>query len=152
MPPNKPLPTSSDTLPDQSVTTDKLVDLAVTTDKLADSAITSAKQALTGSKSQPARLLDTIYQNLTGKLILVVVAVELTTPLNTDSALVQALNDTVTPPVVEVDSVDLAVGVAALHLILKCVFIVPNNSYYEMKSTLVGTGTATLKTWTEYAL
>lgn len=144
MPPTKPLPTASDSLPDQSVTTEKL----------APDAVTSDKQALEGSNidQSASRLLDTVYQNTTGKLMQLCVIIEFNTPLNTDGAQVDLLVDIVTPPLLNFGTFGLPGGVASLDIKIPLTLIIPAGSYYEVRSAINGTGNLNIINWTESSL
>ena len=142
MAPDTPKVISSDGIPPNSINTEQLI----------DNSVTSSKQSLTGSKSQPIRAIGTVYQNTSGKLLIVVASIALDTVASTDTAKATALNDTVTPPVSEDGEIESSLGAAGQTETLQIIMLVPNGNYYEITKTVTGTGTATLVKWIEYTL
>lgn len=142
MAPDIPKPTSTDGIPSNSIGTEQLI----------DGSVTSSKQSLAGSVSQPSRAIGTIYQNTSGKLLIVVASIALDTVAATDTAKCTALNDTVTPPVSEDGQIESNLGAVGQTETLQIIILVPSGNYYEITSTVTGTGTATLIKWTEYTL
>lgn len=104
------------------------------------------------TRSAPGRALDTIYQNTTGKPILIVVSVRCATVASAGSgAKVEMRIGSGTPPATEVaegalegssvnDGKDASVCLVGL---------VPNNWYYRVFKTETTSGTATLLDWEE---
>ncbi len=96
-------------------------------------------------QSQPARALDTIYQNTSGHTILVSVTVEFNQNVNGTRVTVQVAS--ATPPVTVIASLG-DYGQTALAWDSVVTFAVPSNYYYRVATV---SGTPVLQYWTEWS-
>lgn len=100
-------------------------------------------------------VLDTIYQNTSGRPMLVFVSALCTRMANGEIAHIHGEVDTVTPPVSIQSYNGLAVGAPAETAEVMQAFIVmavPNNSYFRAVSTTGGASTVVLSGWVEVTL
>lgn len=112
--------------------------------------VKATNNVVTGS-----RALNTIYQNTTGRPILVIVSCYATRFNDGEKASFWAYSENVTPPTVVVGGAGLSftAGVETLEALLDClVFAVPNGDYYKVDDDKSGAATVILQTWTETTL
>ena len=102
----------------------------------------------------PARAFGTIYQNTTGRPLLVIVSVVSKKQAESDDAYGTAFVKATSPPDVTVASAgQLALATSAVSEIhTNLVFMVPNEYYYQITSITSGTGLFTIIEWTEVEL
>jgi hypothetical protein len=110
---------------------------------------TTAAKPPTGSN--PARALTTIYQNTSGRPLIVSVRAEFSGSGTTDNNGTITVNcDAAATPTTVLDSCagkQYAAGGEQCTIPLHVLFVVPNNYYYRVVPS--GTSTPTLRTWIE---
>jgi len=98
-----------------------------------------------------SRALDTVYQNTQGRPILCIVTVRCIGNANNDTAFADAMVGETSPPAVSQGRCGNTGGPARsnYHSIS---FTVPDNEYYEIESSVGGTGTISKTSWVEITL
>lgn len=143
MPPQKPLPTSTDAIPDLSITSQKLADGAI-----------GEKLGTDISAVIAAHALEDIVQNTGTKPILVVVSGTINMPATNDAASAELLIESANPPTVAVcqndagnaNLADISCGFTLMGIVL------PGQFYKVAQINTVGTGIVTIDKWAEYTL
>ena len=96
---------------------------------------------------------DVIYQNKTGKTMIVIIQGELDIKAAGDSAALFAFADNVDGGTVQVGQMsvdDTDVVTSNLNFLNTITFLVPPNFFYQVQASVSATGTATIDSWMEY--
>lgn len=109
------------------------------------------KHPVKADVSYPVRVLTTIYQNTTGRPILVIVSATMNKAAGED-CFMNALIEDVTPPTDTVARAGLYVGSAVQVITQTLSFFVPNGYYYRISDFSTGASTITIIEWTEVTL
>lgn len=143
MPPQKPLPTASDTLPDQSVTADKLAPGTIG-DVLGTEIVLD--------RNSPS--IEDIVQNTGTKPLLIIASGQIDTPAQNDADGIELLIESANPPTIpicaeETINANLS-GITTSFLLIG--IVLPGQFYQLHEINKIGTGSLTLSEFASYAL
>jgi len=144
----------ADHIADGAITTSKIADSAITTAKIADNAVTKDKisgggLAVSVADTSFSRSANTIYQNTTGKTIIVIASVEYN-GASSSSGYAEIVVGPSSPPDILCNNVqlDLASGTEIIALI----GVVPPGYYYALNISVTGSATVAISQWCEVQL
>lgn len=112
------------------------------------------KQPVKAVVTSPTRAIGTIYQNTTGRPIIVIASALCVQGVETDNAYIGAYIGTVSPPA----TLQLNAGLRSMASgspkteYAVAIFCVPNDYYYKIDKVEGGSGTVALNKWREVEL